>query len=79
MMRERMVMSQVSREFLGRAPSEGPWLGAGKHSRVSHSKGKAGLLREMHIPTGRVRSVSGGESGPGRNTLHRESVDCLGR
>ena len=31
-------------------PSEGPWLHAGKNSRVIHSKMKAGVLRERHIP-----------------------------
>ena len=40
---------------LGRVPGtshqeKGPWLGAGKTSRASHSKVKAGLLREIHIP-----------------------------
>ena len=36
-----MVMSQVSGEFLGWLPSEGPWLHAGRNSRVSRSRVKA--------------------------------------
>ena len=31
-------------------PSEGPWLHAGMNSRMSHSKVKAGLFREIHTP-----------------------------
>ena len=31
-------------------PGEGPWLHTGKNSRVSHSKVKADLLREIHTP-----------------------------
>ena len=29
---------------------EGPWLHAGKNSRMSPSRVKAGLLREIHAP-----------------------------
>ena len=36
-----MVMSQVSGEFLGWLPSEGPWLQAGGNSRASRSRVKA--------------------------------------
>ena len=31
-------------------PSEAPWLHEGKNLRVSHSKVKAGVIREIHIP-----------------------------
>ena len=31
-------------------PSEGSWFHAGKNSRVTYSKVKAGLFREIHIP-----------------------------
>ena len=50
MRRERMVTSQVSGESLGRPPSVGSWLCAGKNSRASHSKVKEGLFREIHTP-----------------------------
>ena len=36
-----MVVSQVSGEFLGWLPSEGPWLHAGRNSRESRSRVKA--------------------------------------
>ena len=45
-----VLMSQVWGKFLGWATKEGPWLRAGKNSRASHSKVKAGVLRERHIP-----------------------------
>ena len=47
---ERVVTSQVSGESLGRPPSVGSWLRAGKNSRASHSKVKEGLFREIHTP-----------------------------
>ena len=31
-------------------PSEGPWLHTGKNSRVSQSRVKTGLFREIHTP-----------------------------
>ena len=52
-----------------RSSSEGPWLCPGKNARVSQSKVKASLFREMHIPltvccqSQRVR-VALGECGP---------------
>ena len=45
---ERMVISQVSGESQGWPPSMGSWVCAGKNSRVSHSKEKEGLFREIH-------------------------------
>ena len=48
--REWMVTSQVSAESLGWLPSVGSWLPAGKNSRVSYSKVKEGLFRELHTP-----------------------------
>ena len=33
-----------------RLPSEVPWLLAGKNLRASHSKVKAGILKEVRIP-----------------------------
>ena len=45
---ERMVTSLVSGESLGWPPSEGPWPLAGRHSRVSQSRGKADFFREIH-------------------------------
>ena len=47
---ERMVMSQVSGESLGRPPSVGSWLRPGKNSRANHSKEKEGLFRKIHTP-----------------------------
>ena len=45
-----MVSFQVSGKSLGPAPGEGLWLCIGENSRVSHSKMRAGLFREIHIP-----------------------------
>ena len=57
---ERMVTSQVSGESLGRPPSVGSWLHAGKNSRASQSK--EGLLREIHSaecePSHKAKGVS---------------------
>ena len=76
---KRMVMSQVSWSPWDRMPNEGPWLRAGRNSRASQNKVKAGLFREIHIPIDRIQSVSESESSPGRNTVHRESVGHLRR
>ena len=73
-----MFTSQVSGESLGRPPSVGSWLHAGKNSRASPSKVKAGLFRDTHSIE-RMRSISESESSPGRNTLHRQSVGHLRR
>ena len=65
---ERIVMSQVSREFLGRdrPASEGPWLHTGKNLRASHSKVEVSLFREIRThSSGRMQSLSEGESSPG--------------
>ena len=42
--------SQVLGEFLEQVPSESPWFGTGQNSQASQSKGKAGSLRETHVP-----------------------------
>lgn len=46
--RRSNLRSQVSP--WDRPPREGPWLLAGKNSRVSQSKEKAGLFREILTP-----------------------------
>ena len=48
--RQRMVTFQVSGKFLGPASREGLWLCIEENSRVSHSKMRAGLFREIYIP-----------------------------
>lgn len=45
---EGSVMSWGLEESIG-LPNEGPWLTARNNSRVSQSKGKASLFREIHI------------------------------
>lgn len=65
---ERIVTSQVSREFLGwdRPASEGPWLHTGENLRASHSKVEASLFREICThSSGRMQSLSEGESSAG--------------
>ena len=52
--------------------SGGLSLHAGKNSRASHSKVKA----DRHF-TDRMQFISKGESSPGNNTLHRQSVGLL--
>ena len=73
--RERMIMSQVSGESLGRGPpSEGPWLRAVKNSRASHSKVKA----EIHFPWAEC-SLSQSTRAALGETHHRQSVGLLRR
>ena len=43
---ERMVASQVASETLGRPPSGGSWLCAGRNSGTRRSDEKEGLFRE---------------------------------
>ena len=43
---ERMVASQIASETLGRPPSGGSWLCAGRNSGTSRSDEKEGLFRE---------------------------------
>ena len=45
-----MVMYQVLDEFLGQVAKRGSLTSFRKNSRMSHSKVKAGLFREIHIP-----------------------------
>ena len=43
-------MSQISGKFLGQPLNMGSWLHVGNNSRVSHSKVKGSLFREIHPP-----------------------------
>ena len=55
--------SQISGESLGCLPRVGFWLHAGKNSRSSHSKVKAGLFREiLHRQEGGPSQVRGPET-----------------
>ena len=52
-MTEQLIVShfhRVSSESLGQATSKNPWFHARKNLRVSHSKVKADLFREIHMP-----------------------------
>lgn len=45
-----MITSQVVSESLGQLPNVGSGLLTGKNSKVSHSRGKEDLFREINTP-----------------------------
>ena len=57
-------------QVLARPPSVGSWLHTGKNSRVSHSKVKEGLFREINTPQTEC-GPSQKARGHGRNTRRR--------
>ena len=70
---KRMVTSQDSDNFLAQLPSICPWLYAGRNSRVSHSKVKEGLFREINILHKQNLGQLKKAGGHGKDTLHRQS------